>query len=108
MPTVPIHVTHEEDEPDMASDDEEFVVDNGHFTSEGIFSFGDTFITAGTRDGAGVFVHRRHRGNGLSNNIDFINKKFTDWLPIIIRSAAIWAFQKPTSSPRNNHPPSSP
>lgn len=75
MPAVPIHVTHEEDEPDMASDEEEFVVDNGHFTSEGIFSFGDTFITAGTRDGAGLFVHRRHRGNGLSNNIDFMNKK---------------------------------
>lgn len=72
-PAVPIHVTHEEDEPDMASDDEEFVVDNGHFAGEGIFSFGDTFITAGTRDGAGVFVHRRHRGNGLSNSIDYIN-----------------------------------
>lgn len=76
IPAVPIHVTHEEDEPDMASDEEEFVVDNGHFTSEGIFSFGDTFITAGTRDGAGLFVHRRHRGNGLSSNINFMNKKF--------------------------------
>ncbi|KIM40119.1 hypothetical protein M413DRAFT_446273 [Hebeloma cylindrosporum] len=60
---VPIHITHEEDEPDMASDEEEFVVDNGHFTGEGLFNFGDTFITAGTRDGAGLFVHRRHRGN---------------------------------------------
>jgi len=75
MPAVPIQVTHEEDEPDMASDEEEFVVDNGHFTGEGIFSFGDTFITAGTRDGPGLFVHRRHRGNGLSNDIDFMNKK---------------------------------
>ncbi|KAF8973258.1 hypothetical protein BDZ97DRAFT_1912814 [Flammula alnicola] len=60
---VPIQVNHEEDEPEMASDEEEFVIDNGHFHNDGIFSFGEAFINAGLRDGGGLFVHRRHRGN---------------------------------------------
>ncbi|KDR75882.1 hypothetical protein GALMADRAFT_248624 [Galerina marginata CBS 339.88] len=60
---VPIQVNHEEDEPDLASDEEEFVIDNSHFHNDGIFSFGDAFINAGARDIGGLFVHRRHRIN---------------------------------------------
>ena len=59
---VPIHINHEEDEPDMGSDEEEFVIENGNF-NDGIFSFGDAFMNPGIRDGPGLFVHRRHRGN---------------------------------------------
>ena len=61
---VPIHINHEEDEPDVGSDDEEFVLEHGNF-HDGIFSFGDVFINPGSRDGGGLFVHRRHRGNGM-------------------------------------------
>ena len=62
---VPIHINHEEDEPDMGSDEEEFVLENGNFSNDGIFSFGDIFVNPGSRDGGGLFVHRRHRGNGM-------------------------------------------
>jgi E3 ubiquitin-protein ligase HUWE1 len=61
---VPIHINHEEDEPDMGSDEEEFVLEHGNF-HDGIFSFGDVFVNPGSRDGGGLFVHRRHRGNGM-------------------------------------------
>ena len=61
---VPIHINHEEDEPDVGSDEEEFVLEHGNF-QDGIFSFGDVFINPGSRDGGGLFVHRRHRGNGM-------------------------------------------
>ncbi|KAF9475538.1 hypothetical protein BDN70DRAFT_996350 [Pholiota conissans] len=72
---VPIQVNHEEDEPEMASDDEEYVIDNGHIHNDGgIFSFGEAFFDTGFRDGGGLFVHRRHRGNeqqpfGRSRNV---------------------------------------
>jgi E3 ubiquitin-protein ligase HUWE1 len=61
---VPIHINHEDDEPDMGSDEEEFVLEHGNF-HDGIFSFGDVFVNPGSRDGGGLFVHRRHRGNGM-------------------------------------------
>lgn len=48
----------------MASDEEEYVIDNGHFHNDGIFSFGEAFFDAGIRDGGGLFVHRRNRGPG--------------------------------------------
>jgi hypothetical protein len=48
----------------MASDEEEYVIDNAHFHNDGIFSFGESFFDTGFRDGGGLFVHRRHRGNG--------------------------------------------
>lgn len=73
--TVPIHINHEEDEPDMGSDEEEFVIENGNFHNDGIFSFGDAFVNPGIRDGGGLFVHRRHRGNRMfstfEKHIDF-------------------------------------
>ena len=62
---VPIHINHEEDEPDMGSDEEEFVLQSGNFNNDGIFSFGDIFVNPGSRDGGGLFIHRRHRGNGM-------------------------------------------
>lgn len=62
---MPIQVNHEEDEPEMASDEEEYVIDHGHFHNDGIFSFGD-FFDAGLRDGGGLFVHRRNRSTGMS------------------------------------------
>ena len=72
---VPIHINHEEDEPDMGSDEEEFVLEHGNF-HDGIFSFGNVFVNPGSRDGGGLFVHRRHRGNGMfsiakKKHIDF-------------------------------------
>jgi len=63
MTIVPIQVNHEEDELEMASDEEDFAVENGNFENAGIF-FGDTFLNAGARDIGGLFVHRRHRSNG--------------------------------------------
>ena len=63
---VPIHINHEEDEPDVGSDEEEFVLEHGNF-HDGIFSFGDVFINPGSRDGGGLFVHRRHRGTACSH-----------------------------------------
>ena len=62
---VPIHINHEEDEPDMGSDEDEFVLETGNFHHDGIFSFGDIFVNPGSRDGGGLFVHRRHRGNDM-------------------------------------------
>src|SRR5882757_4775588 len=78
---VPIHINHEDDEPDMESD-EEFVFEPGSFNNDGIFSFGDIFVNPGSRDGGGLFVHRRHRGNvifSLAENIlIFLNYKTTN------------------------------
>ena len=65
---VPIHINHEEDEPDMGSDEEEFVIENGNFHNDGIFSFGDAFVNPGIRDG--LFVHRRHRGNSIFSTFE--------------------------------------
>ncbi|KAF8906522.1 hypothetical protein CPB84DRAFT_1675694 [Gymnopilus junonius] len=59
---VPIQVNHEEDEPEIASDEEEFILDHGHFHNDGILSFGEAFINTGARDIGGLFV-RRHRSN---------------------------------------------
>lgn len=58
---VPIQIIHhEEEEPDMGSDEEEFVMENGVFSGEGIFNFGGGLVTTGGgRDGAGLFVSRR-------------------------------------------------
>ena len=71
---VPIHINHEDDEPDMGSDEEEFVLEHANF-HDGIFSFGDVFVNPSSRDGGGLFIHRRHRGNGMfppaKKNIDF-------------------------------------
>jgi len=65
---VPIQVNHEEDEPEMASDEDEFLLDNGNFGHDGIFSVGHTFLNAtNVRDAGGLFVHRRQRHNGTSS-----------------------------------------
>ncbi|KAH9485384.1 E3 ubiquitin-protein ligase ptr1 [Psilocybe cubensis] len=58
---VPIQVNHEEDEPEMASDEDEFALDHHHFHNDGIFSFGEAFVNSAARDLGGLFVHRRHR-----------------------------------------------
>jgi hypothetical protein len=69
---VPIHINHEDDEPDVGSDEEEFLLEHGNF-HDGIFSFGDVFINPGSREGGGLFVHRRHRGNGILSSANNIN-----------------------------------
>ena len=44
----------------MGSDEEEFVMENGLFSGESIFNFGEGLVaTGGGRDGAGLFVSRR-------------------------------------------------
>ncbi|TFK44714.1 hypothetical protein BDQ12DRAFT_730740 [Crucibulum laeve] len=59
---VPIQVIHdEEDEPDMASDEEEYAMGDGMFNAQDVFNFGGV-DTGNARDGAGLFVPRRHRG----------------------------------------------
>ncbi|KAJ7188201.1 hypothetical protein C8R46DRAFT_1341056 [Mycena filopes] len=64
----PIQIVHteQEDEPEMVSEDEFgndiAVLDPRGISAEDIFGFGDSFINANGRDGAGFFVPRRHRG----------------------------------------------
>ncbi|KAF8070121.1 hypothetical protein FPV67DRAFT_1579109 [Lyophyllum atratum] len=57
---VPIQIIHEEDnEPDeMASDEEDYTIENGVVNGDQAFGFGDSFVNAGNREG-GVFVQRR-------------------------------------------------
>ncbi|KAJ7218040.1 hypothetical protein GGX14DRAFT_495423 [Mycena pura] len=70
----PIQIIHteQEDEPEMVSEDE---FGNGisgmnprGISAEDIFGFGDAFINANGRDGAGFFVPRRHRGAADDNS----------------------------------------
>lgn len=65
--TEPIQIIHadEEDEPDMMSDEEEYVLENGTVAIEDVFGFGDAFINANNnREGSSLFAPRRHRGTG--------------------------------------------
>ncbi|KAF9012343.1 hypothetical protein BDQ17DRAFT_1232733 [Cyathus striatus] len=59
---VPIQIIHDDDdEQDMASDEEEYAIENGGFSVDDVFNAGDAAMN-NTRDGSGLFVPRRHRG----------------------------------------------
>jgi hypothetical protein len=60
---VPIQVNHEDEEQDLASDEEELLLDQGQFHNNGFFDFGNAVITTATHQG--VFFQRRQRGNSL-------------------------------------------
>ncbi|KAF9531661.1 hypothetical protein CPB83DRAFT_79933 [Crepidotus variabilis] len=51
---VPIQVNHEDDEPDLGSE-EEFLMDQGHINPEGLIDFGHAVLSGG------LFLQRRHR-----------------------------------------------
>lgn len=49
----------------MASDEEEYILQNGGVVGEEMFGFGDAFVNAPhSREGGAVFVQRR-RGGGM-------------------------------------------
>lgn len=58
---VPIQVNHEDDEPEMASDEEEYLIEHEHLPGDHSFGADDAFINSTLRDG---FLLRRSRGNG--------------------------------------------
>jgi len=59
--TVPIQINHEVDEPDLGSDEDELLLDHGHFNNDGLIDLGNAVIT----HGPGLFIQRRqHRSNG--------------------------------------------
>ncbi|KAF9447492.1 hypothetical protein P691DRAFT_776106 [Macrolepiota fuliginosa MF-IS2] len=62
---VPIHIIHhEEEDPDMASDDEGFRFEGGVFSAEAGFPFGAPFINLATgREPPPVFLSRRSRSD---------------------------------------------
>lgn len=59
---VPIQVNHEDDEPEMASDEEEYLIEHEHLPEDRPFGADDAFINSTLRDG---FLFRRSRGNGI-------------------------------------------
>ncbi len=61
---VPIQVNHEDEEQDLASDEEELLLDHGQFHNDGLIDLGNAVITAATH-GQGIFFQRRQRGNSL-------------------------------------------
>ncbi|KAF7361866.1 hypothetical protein MVEN_00531100 [Mycena venus] len=82
----PIQIVHteQEDEPEMVSDDEFVndiaVLDPRGISAEDIFGFGDSFINANARDGAGFFVPRRHRG-AVDDNMQLFGRSRSGPVP---------------------------
>ena len=97
---VTIHIHREEDEPDMGSDEEEFVLENGNLHNDNIFSFGDAFVNPGIRDGAGLTVHRRHRGNCVFS----LPEKHTDFLYIVDHQPFSRSRNVPAAPEATTHP----
>lgn len=61
---MPIQINHEDDEQDLASDEEELIIDHGRFHNDGLIDLGNAVITTATR-GPGIFFQRRQRSNSV-------------------------------------------
>ncbi|KAJ7132750.1 hypothetical protein C8R43DRAFT_929975 [Mycena crocata] len=112
----PIQIVHteQEDEPEMASEDEFgndiAVLDPRGISAEDIFGFGDSFINANGREGAGFFVPRRHRG-AVDDNVQLFGRGRNGPVaapeatthPLLLDASA--TTRAPTIQPRNARQP---
>ncbi|KAJ7703165.1 hypothetical protein B0H17DRAFT_1175941 [Mycena rosella] len=114
----PIQIVHteQEDEPEMVSEDEFgndiAVLDPRGISAEDIFGFGDSFINANGREGAGFFVPRRHRGAvSVDDNVQLFGRGRNGPVPapeatthpLLLDASA--AARAPANQPRNSRQP---
>ncbi|KAJ7497325.1 hypothetical protein FB451DRAFT_1550225 [Mycena latifolia] len=112
----PIQIVHteQEDEPEMVSEDEFgndiAVLDPRGISAEDIFGFGDSFVNANGREGAGFFVPRRHRG-AVDDNVQLFGRGRNGPVPapeatthpLLLDASA--AARPPANQPRNSRQP---
>ncbi|KAJ6586954.1 hypothetical protein DFH09DRAFT_1359428 [Mycena vulgaris] len=112
----PIQIVHteQEDEPEMVSEDEFgndiAVLDPRGISAEDIFGFGDSFINANGREGAGFFVPRRHRG-AADDNLQLFGRGRNGPVPapeatthpLLLDASA--TTRAPANQPRNSRQP---
>ncbi|GLB37041.1 putative protein with domain of Unknown Function (DUF913) [Lyophyllum shimeji] len=107
---VPIQIIHEEDNEadEIASDEDDYTVENGGINGEEVFGFRDAFINAGNRE-AGVFVQRRRdtiddgRIFGRPRNTAAIQPEATTH-PLLLDTTAP-GHRTPSNQPRSTRQP---